>query len=634
MIVVAVSGVRKQFGAEPVLNGVTFEVHPGERIGLVGPNGAGKTTLLQILADREEADAGQCEYHPSIRSGYLEQQPEFQPGRTLWDEAFSAMDALVALQKEAEQVAEALSRAEDETEHKRLAARYDFLQHELQRHDAYHLDHKVERVLAGLGFRQAVWKQPVASLSGGEQNRVMLAKLLLADPDMMLLDEPSNHLDIEATEWLEAYLAQSSAAMLLVSHDRYFLDKVTTHTLELFRGTVDRYVGNFSAYWQQKADRLLVARRTYERQRQEIAKTEDFIRRNAYGQKHAQAEDRRKKLARIELVDPPREIAAPSMRFAEAERSGDIVVRVEGLGKSFDRPLFADVTFDILRGQRWGLLGANGTGKTTLLRCLLGLAEPDQGRIVLGQAVRVGYFDQQLAGMDDDTPVVDVIRPTHKELITQQRRDLLALFGLTGDTALQTVGRLSGGERCRAALARLAASDANVLVLDEPTNHLDLWARDALEQALNEFAGTVLFVSHDRFFVDRVADHLLVLEQGQVRVVEGTYRDYQRSLQESASAAPVASRSSASASQPSKSASNANRKTVSKRRFPYRKTADLEAEILQRESRLEEIHALLAQSETHRDGERVRLLKAEIDEQRQALAQLYEHWEESVELNG
>ncbi len=634
MIVVAVSGVRKQFGAEPVLNGVTFEVHPGERIGLVGPNGAGKTTLLQILAGREEADAGQCEYHPSIRWGYLEQQPEFQPGRTLWDEAFSAMDALVALQKEAEQVAEALSRAEDETEHKRLAARYDFLQHELQRHDAYHLDHKVERVLAGLGFRQAVWKQPVASLSGGEQNRVMLAKLLLADPDMMLLDEPSNHLDIEATEWLEAYLAQSSAAMLLVSHDRYFLDKVTTHTLELFRGTVDRYVGNFSAYWQQKADRLLVARRTYERQRQEIAKTEDFIRRNAYGQKHAQAEDRRKKLARIELVDPPREIAAPPMRFAEAERSGDIVVRVEGLGKSFDRPLFADVTFDILRGQRWGLLGANGTGKTTLLRCLLGLAEPDQGRIVLGQAVRVGYFDQQLAGMDDDTPVVDVIRPTHKELITQQRRDLLALFGLTGDTALQTVGRLSGGERCRAALARLAASDANVLVLDEPTNHLDLWARDALEQALNEFAGTVLFVSHDRFFVDRVADHLLVLEQGQVRVVEGTYRDYQRSLQESASAAPAASRSSASASQPSKSASNANRKTVSKRRFPYRKTADLEAEILQRESRLEEIHALLAQSETHRDGERVRLLKAEIDEQRQALAQLYEHWEESVELNG
>ena len=634
MIVVAVSGVRKQFGAEPVLNGVTFEVHPGERIGLVGPNGAGKTTLLQILAGREEADAGQCEYHPSIRWGYLEQQPEFQPGRTLWDEAFSAMDALVALQKEAEQVAEALSRAEDETEHKRLAARYDFLQHELQRHDAYHLDHKVERVLAGLGFRQAVWKQPVASLSGGEQNRVMLAKLLLADPDMMLLDEPSNHLDIEATEWLEAYLAQSSAAMLLVSHDRYFLDKVTTHTLELFRGTVDRYVGNFSAYWQQKADRLLVARRTYERQRQEIAKTEDFIRRNAYGQKHAQAEDRRKKLARIELVDPPREIAAPPMRFAEAERSGDIVVRVEGLGKSFDRPLFADVTFDILRGQRWGLLGANGTGKTTLLRCLLGLAEPDQGRIVLGQAVRVGYFDQQLAGMDDDTPVVDVIRPTHKELITQQRRDLLALFGLTGDTALQTVGRLSGGERCRAALARLAASDANVLVLDEPTNHLDLWARDALEQALNEFAGTVLFVSHDRFFVDRVADHLLVLEQGQVRVVEGTYRDYQRSLQESASAAPAASRSSASASQPSKSASNANRKTVSKRRFPYRKTADLEAEILQRESRLEEIHALLAQSETHRDGERVRLLKAEIDEQRQALAPPYEHWEESVELNG
>lgn len=637
MIVVSVRGVRKQFGPDPVLDGVTFEVRPGERIGLVGPNGAGKTTLLRILAQREDADGGQFEYHPAIRWGYLEQQPVFALDRTVWDEAYSALEPLLALQREAEAAAEALSRTDDPSEHKSLAARYDYLQHELQRHDAYHLEHKVERVLGGLDFGQSVWRQPVASLSGGEQNRLMLARLLLADPDLMLLDEPSNHLDIEATQWLEAHLAQSSSAMLLVSHDRYFLDKVTTHTLELYHGTVDRYVGNFSAYWQQKQERLLVQRRTYERQQQEIAKTEDFIRRNSYGQKHAQAEDRRKKLAKIERVDPPREIAAPPMRFAPAERSGDIVFRVEGIGKRFDRALFANVSFDVLRGQRWGLLGPNGSGKTTLLRCLIGLGEPDEGQVQRGQGVRLGYFDQQLAGMDDAMPVVDVVRPSHKELVEQQRRDLLALFGLTGDTALQAVGQLSGGERCRVALARLAAADANLLVLDEPTNHLDLWARDALERALNAFEGTVLFVSHDRYFVDRVADRLLVIEKGQVRVFEGGYADYQRAVSSKEIDEPTDASQTAKASSPrqaAKGSAASDRKPARKRRFPYRKTVDLEAEILERESRLEEIHALLAQSETHRDGDRVRMLKAEIDEQRTALEQLYQHWEEAVELNG
>jgi ATP-binding cassette subfamily F protein 3 len=543
-----------------------------------------------------------------------------------------------------------LAQAADEAEHRRLAARFDLLQQELHRHDAYHLDHKIERVLGGLGFPKHTYPQPVESLSGGEQNRLMLLKLLLAEPDVMLLDEPSNHLDIQATQWLEDFLGGHSAAMIVVSHDRYFLDKVTNRTLELFRGTVESYSGNFSAYWQQKAERVLVERRTYEKQQEEIAKAQEFIRRHHYGQKHAQAEDRRKKLERIVPVDPPREIVSPPMAFPPAERSGDIVLRAEGLSKSFDRPLFKDLSLDVTRGQRWAILGPNGCGKTTLLRCLLGQIEPDAGRAVLGQGVAVGYFDQHLSGLDDATAVADAIRPNHqaatagrasnvKPLNEHARRSLLARFGILGDTALQKVSSLSGGERCRAALACLAAQNANFLVLDEPTNHLDLWARDALEKAIREFDGTVLFVSHDRYFINRVADHLLVAEPGRFRVIEGNYDAYQHWIQSGLSAGLTESARSASetkadrAAKPDQRRSDGREPPRRKRRFPYRKVEDIEAEIQSQEKRLEELHAALALPDTHRNGQRARQLKSEIAEIQQSLETLYAHWEEAAELN-
>ena len=372
------------------------------------------------------------------------------------------------------------------------------------------------------------------------------------------------------------FLVDSSAAILVVSHDRYFLDKVTTRTLELLRGTVDSYPGNFSAYRRQKEERLLVERRTYQKQQLEIEKAKEFIRRNHYGMKHAQAEDRRKKLERIELVPPPREIAAPPMRFPPAARSGDIVVRAEGLGKSYDRRLFAGLDLQITRGQRWGLLGPNGSGKTTLLRCLLGQEQPDEGHSRLGQGLTVGYFDQQLAGVDDDRAAVDAIRPPHKQFNQQQRRDLLARFGLGGDTQLQRVDELSGGERCRAALARLAAADANFLVLDEPTNHLDLWARDSLERALLAFDGTVLFVSHDRYFVNQVADHLLIIEDQRIRVIEGNYDAYRLlagGKAADAESAPAPVKAAQPAKPPGKSDNRKTRKAKKGEEQPAREAA-------------------------------------------------------------
>ncbi len=656
MILLTVSNLRKHFGPEPVLDGVTFDVRRGERISLVGPNGTGKTTLLHILAGLLDADAGSADLHSSAKLGLLQQHAQFEPGRTVWQEASDAMQELVRMSEEAEQVAEQLAAAQDSRLRDQLAHRFDHLQHELQVRDGYHLDHKIERVLHGLGFADDAFQQPVDQLSGGQQNRLLLARLLLAQPDLLLLDEPSNHLDIEATEWLEDYLVQSQATLIVVSHDRYFLDKVTTRTLELLNGTVDSYSGNFSAYRQQKDERLLVQRRTHERQQIEIAKLQDFIRRNSYGQKSAQAEDRRRKLERIELVEVPREIPTPPMQFPPAPHCGEIVLRVEGLAKAFAQPLFSQLTFDILRGEKWGILGPNGCGKTTLLRCLLGREPVDQGRVVLGAGVKVAYFDQQLACLDSNGEVVDAIRPDHKEFVEQQRRDLLARFGLTGDMVFQKVDSLSGGERNRAALAQLAATDANLLVLDEPTNHLDLWARASLEKALVDFTGTVLFVSHDRYFLNQVADHLLVVQPGRFRTIDGNYQTYlhlvKQGLAEHAVSAPKGSssknsdsrptgnkKSAAAAGEPDSGEPASERRNSSdkgprpKRKFPYRKVADLESDIHACEAHIAQLHEDLASPDVHRDGDRVRQTMAELEAQQQRLAGLYEHWEEASERN-
>ncbi len=636
-MLLSVRDLHKRYGPDPVLEGVTFVVRAGERIALVGPNGSGKTTILRLLAGREEPDAGTIELAGSARVGYLEQQPQFPAGHTVWDEAHDGLRDLVSLARDAERLAAALAQAEDDVERRRLGERFDHLQHELHHRDAYNLDHKIERVLAGLDFPPETYRQNVEQLSGGQQNRLLLAKLLLEEPDLLLLDEPSNHLDIEATEWLESYLVESNQALILVSHDRYFLDKVADRTLELFRGTVDSYPGNYTAYQRQKAERLEVQRRTYERQQTEIAKMEDFVRRHHYGQKHAQAEDRRKKLERIERVEPPREIASPRMAFPEATRTGDIVLRAEHLAKAYDQPLFADLSFDILRGEKWGILGPNGSGKTTLLRCVLGDCRPDDGRVILGSGVRPGYFDQLLECLDDETQVLEAVRPPHKEFLDQQRRDLLARFGITGDLVFQTVGSLSGGERNRVALARLAALDPNFLILDEPTNHLDLWAREALEKAIRSFEGTVLFVSHDRYFLNRVADRLLVVEPGRFRVIDGNYSTYLHLVRQGLAAGDRRATQTAEAKTEASEESRLRDERKAprrKRKFPYRKVPDIEAEIAQREAQIEQLHLALADPQILRDGQRVKQIKADLEEQQAALPRLYEHWEEASELNG
>ena len=632
MLLLSCTDLSRGFDAGPLFEGLAFELYSGQRVGLVGPNGVGKTTLLRILAGLDGPDTGEVRYHAGARVALLQQQPEFTPGRSLFAEAKTAFEVLLAAHDDLIQTADKLAHATDPQERKVLADRYERLNEMLRQYDAYTVDHRVEEVLDGLGFVQADYDRPVETFSGGQQSRVMLAKLLLTAPDVMLLDEPSNHLDIAATRWLEDYLTRQPEAMLIVSHDRYFLDKVVTKVFEMNGGGIDSYPGNFQQYWRLRRERYEQQLKTWQEQQEYIEKQEEYIRRVHYGQLHKQAQSRQKALDKIERVQRPTWIDTPHMHFGPVRRTGDIVLRADEISKSYDRPLFTKLSLTLERGKRLGIMGPNGCGKTTLLRILLGEEEPDEGAVERGHLVEFGYYDQHLRNLDGSKSVMRAVWPhDDADAGEQAMRNLLGRFGLTGDQVHQTVDQLSGGERSRAALARLVANGVNVLVLDEPTNHLDLWACDALEQALSDYEGTAIVVSHDRYFLNRVAQMLIVFEgPGRVQVIHGNYDTYERMrLLQADSVTAKPERSKPAAERPATTARPPKRK----RRFPYRQVADIEADITVAESRRAELEQLLASPDLYRDGDKVKETTRAFEETQERLRQLYEHWEEALELN-
>jgi len=518
--------VYKSYGATEVLRAVTFQINPRERVGLVGRNGAGKTTIFRLVTRQEETDRGEVVLLRGLRIGLLEQQPTFEGELSVRDEALNVFTEIRAMEQEMTRLEHAMSdtkgNALDEAMHS-----YSYLRHAYEFAGGFSYHARAEAVLAGLGFSDDELDKPAEQLSGGQKARLALAKLLLSEPDVLLLDEPTNHLDVNAVEWLEDFLSEYKSAFVIISHDRFLLDRTATRIIEMDGGRATVYPGNYSAYTRQREERRLVQAREYEEQQELIARTEDFIRRNIAGQKTKQAKSRRKMLERIERVEAVRDERVGDFRLQGVARTGDNVLAVADLSIGYDKDALATgISFRLRRGERLGIIGPNGSGKTTFLKTVLGELQSISGGLTWGANVNIEYFDQELSSLGLGSTVIEEIAAVAPRATPGEMRSYLAKFLFTGDDILKPVAALSGGEQSRLALAKLIYSRANVLVMDEPTNHLDIPSREALEAALAQFPGTIITVSHDRYFLDKLATEILHFENGAATYHNGSYSDF------------------------------------------------------------------------------------------------------------
>ncbi|MBE5769655.1 MAG: ABC-F family ATP-binding cassette domain-containing protein [Clostridiales bacterium] len=630
MILLSLQGVQKSFGTNEVLRDASLVLQDGQRMGLVGVNGCGKSTLMKIIAGLETSDGGTITMQKGLKLGYLAQHGDVDLHRTVLEEMESVFEPVVQMEQEMRRLEVEMSQCgDDETMLRRLGSQYDQLTREFERRNGYGWKSQVQGVLAGLGFRKDQQSLQTGLLSGGERTRLCLGRMLLSEPDLLLLDEPTNHLDLKSIAWLEEYLTAYKGAVLLVSHDRYFMDHVCDRMCELLLGATECYDGNYTRYMEQRTERFEIRMRAYELQQKEIARQEAIIARYRQFNREKSikaAESREKRLEKVERLEKPKDESAIRFRFDVRRRTGEDVLMVEEMSKGFDgRELFAHVKMHLRAGDRVALIGDNGVGKSTLIKCLMGIQQADCGTVRWGAGVDIGYYDQHQAFLHDHKTVLDEVWDDFRRMDQTEIRSALGLFLFTGDDVLMPVSTLSGGEKGRVALTKLMLRKDNLLLLDEPTNHLDMDSREVLEDALENFPGTILAISHDRYFINRFATKVCVLEKDGLKEYLGNYDDYFEKINRQQEPDGDTAGMTRTALEKEK-----RRSREEERRIRERKQALKQAEeaVAKAEEEAAALEARLADPATYQDAELAARLAREYQLKKDEVDELYLVWEE------
>ena len=629
MILLSAQHIQKSFGGNTVLRDASLVLQDGQRLGLVGVNGSGKSTLMKILAGLENHDGGTLSMQKGLRLGYLAQQGAVTPGKTVLEELEAVFAPVVAMEEKLRETERLMAcEAENPERLRQLGNQYDQLTRQFEESNGYGWRSTVQGVLAGLGFRREQQSQPAESLSGGERTRLCLGRLLLQRPDVLLLDEPTNHLDLKSIAWLEDYLLGYGGAVLLISHDRYFMDHVCDHMAELLLGDIECYDGNYTQYMQQRTQRFEIRMKAYEMQRKEIARQEAIIARyRAFNREKSirAAESREKRLEKMERLEKPVEEGAIHFRFDIRRRTGEDVLMGEELEKGYgDRVLFSHVKLHLRAGDRVALIGDNGVGKSTLFKCIIGQERFDQGEIRLGTGVDIGYYDQHQAHLHEEKTVLDEVWDDFHRMEQSEVRGALGMFLFTGDEVFAPISTLSGGEKGRVALTKLMLRKDNLLLLDEPTNHLDMDSREVLEAALEDYPGTILAISHDRYFINRFATRVMVLEQSGVKEYLGNYDDYLEKINRGQAPDGDQPQTTKTAQDKEKRRS---REATQRLKALRAAVSEAEAAVARAEQEQADLEALMAAPETYQDAAKAAELAKRYQQQQQEVARRYEAWE-------
>jgi len=628
MIILTCNEVSLSFGTDIILNKVSCALQQNEKTGLVGVNGAGKSTLFKLITGRLQPDSGEIFIAKGLKTGYLDQNSGLESGNTIWTEMLATYSALTSMEARLKLLEKNISHEKDEDRIHSLMKEYDTLLERFSREGGYEYNSRIKGVLHGLGFEDSQFELRIQALSGGQKTRLALARLLLEEPDLLLLDEPTNHLDIGAIEWLEDFLKNYKKAVFVISHDRYFLDAVTVKTIELENCECTTYNGSYSSYAEKKAVAREVQRKHFEQQQKEIARMEAFIEQQRRWNREKNivaAESRQKAIDRIEKLSAPKKLPESiKIKFRSSIISGNDVLFVENLSKNFpEKELFHDISLDIKRNEKVFLLGPNGCGKSTLLKILAGILPQTEGNFGYGHKIVLGYYDQELEGLNESNTVLEEVWNDNDKLTHTQIRNALAQFLFTGEEVYKTVSVLSGGEKSRVALTKLMLSGANMLLLDEPTNHLDIHSREALEEALKAFDGTLLAVSHDRYFIRKLATRVIEMAGNDLEDYRGDYPYYLEHRRKAAVNDTGGNGQNASASKLERLESKEER---AKKRKLEKQLALCENNINTIEARLADIAVLMSDEKAQCDHLLLSSLHTEQLELENQLENLYEDW--------